>query len=195
MSENKVQFGLKKFYYSKATVTTAEDGTESITYAAPVSMGPARSFKADSKADSEDYYADDVILDSFATMDGYDVEVAVTELPLSFKKDILNDVVDTNGVLLENPDGKTSPFALMFEFDGDVKARRHVFYYCKAERPSMEGSTSEGKVDPKEQTIKCTAKIAPGIKRIKASSTEDTPKTAYDAWYTAVQVPGEVTTA
>lgn len=192
--ENKVQYGFKNAYYAVLTETEGEGGVITASYGTPKKLGPGRTAKADPKAESEDYYADDVILDTFATMDGYDIEVAVTELPDSFRKDVLGDVVDSNGVLLENPTGKTNPFALMFEFDGDIKARRHVFYNCKAERPSMEGATSEGKIDPKEQTIKITAKKskAAAIDRIKASTTDTTSTTVYNNWYTAVQLPGSI---
>lgn len=193
-NQNKVQYGFKNAYYAVLTETEDQQGNIIASYGTPKKLGPGRTAKADPKAESEDYYADDSILDTFATMDGYDVEIAVTEIPEDFKTDVLGDVKDENGMLLENPTGKTNPFALLFEFDGDAKARRHVFYNCKATRPSLEGATSEGKIDPKEQTIKITAKKSPAaaIGRVKASTTSTTKAEVYNAWYTAVQLPGEV---
>lgn len=193
MPRNKVQFGFSNAYFAPLTVKDVE-GAETITYEKPMKLGPGRSHKADPKAESDDYYADDEILDTYSTMDGYDIEVSITEISEDFKTKILGDQLDANGMLLENPKGTSKPFAFLCQYDGDSKARRHVFYYCTAERPNMEASTSEGKIDPKEQTVKIVAKKAPGIGRIKASTSEEKVKPeTYNKFFDAVVMPGEIT--
>ena len=50
---------------------------------------------------------------------------------------------DNNEVLVENAHSETAAFALLFEFDGDIRKIRHVLYNCSASRPKIEGKTNE----------------------------------------------------
>ena len=44
---------------------------------------------------------------------------------------------------MENANSETAAFALLFEFDGDIRKIRHVLYNCSASRPKIEGKTNE----------------------------------------------------
>ena len=80
-------------------------------------------------------------------------------------------------------------FALLFEFDGDQKATRHVLYNCTCTRPSVTGATTSNTKEPTTESMTITAApLSNG--HIKARTTADTPATNYNGWYSAVWQPG-----
>ena len=95
-------------------------------------------------------------------------------------------------VLVENINNQTSPFALLFEFDGDVRHIRHVMYNCSASRPKIEGKTNEDKkeVQTETLTIKATP-LADG--KVKAKTGNTTDAAVYAGWYKAVYLPAAET--
>ena len=74
---------------------------------------------------------------------GYSGDLEIALIPESFRKDILKETEDANGVLVEDSTVEPEHFALLFEFSGDKKKIRHCMYYCTAARPTIEGKTNE----------------------------------------------------
>ena len=60
---------------------------------------------------------------------------------------------------MENANSETGSFALLFEFDGDIRKIRHVLYNCSASRPTIESKTNEE--DKEVQTETLTIKARP----------------------------------
>ena len=103
---------------------------------------------------------------------------------------MLNEVKDDNGVLIEtNEDIEPVYFALLFEFDGDKKAVRHVMYNCSVStRPTLEGKTKEDTIEPGTETLSLKADAREdGL--IKARTGSDTVSKTYEEWYKNVYVP------
>ena len=104
---------------------------------------------------------------------------------------MLREKLDAKGVLIENSDAELALFALLFEFDGDVRHIRHVMYNCSASRPKIEGKTNEEEIEVQTETLAITAApLANGY--VKARTGDSTTDTVYTGWYTAVYLP-EVT--
>ena len=122
---------------------------------------------------------------------GYDGDIELALIPESFRRDVLKETIDSNGVLIENSNVETENFALLFEFDGDVKKIRHVMYYCSASRPTIESQTNEDEIEVK--TEKLTIKAAPlGNGLVKAKTGDDTNDEVYLNWYSEVYLPNSV---
>lgn len=187
---NKVKYNLKNAHY--ALLTVAEDG--SVTYGTPVSLPGSVSLSLDANGEPENFYADGIAYYIINNNMGYEGDLELALIPESFRTDVLNEKLDSKGVLIENSDVELASFALLFEFDGDVKHIRHVMYNCSASRPGIEGKTNEDtkEVQTETLTIKATP-LSSGIVKAKTGNTTD--ETTYNDWYKTVYVPTDTSEA
>jgi phi13 family phage major tail protein len=176
---NKIKFGLKNVHYA---VITETDGV--ITYDTPKSIPGAVNLTLDAAGESVQFYADDSVYFEENTNDGYTGNLEIALIPDDFRKDVLGEIEDANGALIENKDAKAKHFALLFEFDGDAKKTRHVLYYVLASRPSVAGATTTNIKEPQTETLNITARPAPDTGDVKAKVPQG--EAAYDDFYTAV---------
>lgn len=182
---NKVKYGLKNAHY--ALLTIGEDGT--VTFGTPVAIPGSVNLTMDAQGDTSTFYADNMAYFVTAANGGYSGTFEVALIPESFRTDVLGESLDPSaGVLVENVNNQTSPFALMFEFEGDQKAIRHILYNVTCTRPSVSGSTTTNTTEPTTETMNLTASPLPnGV--TKARTTASTPDAQYAAWYDAVWQP------
>lgn len=184
MDKNKVKFNLSNVHY--AALAVAEDGTP--TYAAPVSLPGAVSLSLDPTGEPESFYADGVEYYVINNNQGYDGDLELAMIPESFRTDILKEEADSNSVLVENANSETGSFALLFEFDGDVKKIRHVLYNCSASRPSIESKTNEESKEVQTETLSIKARpLSSGY--VKAKTGDQTDSSVYSGWYGEVYLP------
>lgn len=185
---NKVKYGLKNVYYAKATINNVD---QTATYGTPVRWPGAVSISLDAEGEASKFRADNIDYWVGQSNNGYTGDFESALIPDSFRKDILGDITDENGVLIEDSGALTQEFALIFQFEGDAKATRHVLYNCTATRPSVSGQTTDENIEPQTETLTLTAvaihnsSINKDI--IKARCSEgDTP---YENWFSAVYQP------
>lgn len=179
--DNKVKFGLENVHY--APILEALDG--SLSFGTPIPHEGAVSISLDPQGDPLEFYADNKLYYSEDTNNGYDTELEVADLTDIFRQIILGEEYN-NGVLYENVNQQSKKFALLFQFEGDKKAKRHVLYYCSASRPKIEGSTKSEKPDVQTTKLSLRSRPHPVLKQVKASTTLDA--TNYDTWYDAVPI-------
>ena len=185
---NKVKYNLKNVHAAKLTETVA-DGVTAFTYAAPKAIPGAVSISLDAEGESSPFYADGIVYFRSVTNNGYSGDLEIALIPEWFRTEILQEELDGKGVLVENSGvGESVKFALLFEFDGDVNAIRHVLYNCSASRPGIGGKTNEDskEVQTETLTIKATP-LANGMVKAKTGNTTDA--TVYNDWYKAVYMP------
>lgn len=184
---NKIRYGLKNVYYAIATI--AADG--SAAYTAPVALPGAVSLSLDPEGGSSNFYADNKVYYVTNANNGFTGSLELALIPESFYTDVLGAVKDSKDVLFEVADAATVNFALLFQFEGDDSATKHVIYNCVAGRPQVSGNTKEDTIEPQTQTIDLTATsiynddLKKDITRAWADG--DSDSTVYNAWFTTVQ--------
>lgn len=179
--ENKVEFGLRNCYY--AVVTVDESGK--ITYGVPKKLPGAVSITFDKSGDLIRFKADDIDYYTNANNQGYEGTLTLARVPEDFRTEVLKEKKTEKGVLIENSDAQTANIALMFEFQGDVKATRHLLYYCSVNRPSV-GSTTKDSGDPNTTELAMVASPRPSDNLVKASTSAGVDGETYNSWYTKV---------
>ena len=125
-TNNKVKFGLKNCHYAKATL---DPDTNAVTFGTPVAIPGAVNLSLDPEGDTEPFYADDMVYYTTVANNGYSGNMEIALIPDSFRKDILKETEDSNGVLVEDSTVAPEHFAMLFEFYGDKTKIRHCMYY------------------------------------------------------------------
>ena len=187
---NKVKYNLKNVHAAKLTETVVE-GVRSYNYATPRAIPGAVSLSLDAEGESTPFYADGIVYFRSTSNNGYSGDLEMALIPEWFRTDILQEVKDSNGVLIERSDITESIyFALLFEFDGDVNAIRHVLYNCTAARPSIESQTKEASIEPGTETLSLAADPREdGL--VKSRTGDETTTAVYNSWYQQVYTPSE----
>lgn len=185
MAENKVVFGLKNAHYSVITDTAGVH-----TYGTPVALLGSIEITLEPKGEPSDFYADDILFYTTTSNQGYTATLSIASLNEAFRKDVMGEILEaTDLVMTEKSDAKPKQIAFMFEFDGDVKAVRHVLYNCTVTRPSITSATKTETAEPTPQELTLVAAPRPSDGVVKRSTTAETTTTVYDGWYTAVYTP------
>lgn len=189
MPNNKIKYGLKNVYYAVATI--AADG--SATYDTPVAFPGAVSLSLDPQGENTPFYADNIVYWVGVANTGYEGDLEIARVIDNFKTDVLGYQTDNKGVLVEDANANAVHFALLFQFEGDVKATRHVMYNCTATRPGASGSTKEDTVEPETESVTITATTIYNASYdtdiVKAETNETTDTTTYSGWFEAVYTP------
>ena len=186
---NKVKYNLKNVYAAKLK----KDAGGSFNYDTPKPIPGAVSISLDAEGESSPFYADGIVYFRSTANNGYSGDLEIALIPEWFRTQILREELDKNGVLVENAKiSETEKFALLFEFDGDVNAIRHVLYNCSATRPSIESETKEDTIEPGTETLSLTADPREdGL--VKSRSGDTTSDEIYANWYKSVYVPQNTT--
>ena len=125
---NKVKFNLKNVHAAKLT-EKEEGGSTKFEYGVPKAIPGAVSISLDAEGESSPFYADGIVYFRSVTNNGYSGDLEMALIPEWFRTEILQEKLDAKGVLVENSSvAESVKFALLFEFDGDINAIRHVLY-------------------------------------------------------------------
>lgn len=186
---NKIKYGLSNVFYAIATIAT--NGTA--TYATPVAIPGAVNLSLPPQGDLVKFHADDIEYWVGNGNNGYQGDLEIALVPESFRKDVLKEIEDAKGVLIEDANAEIVHFALLFQFKGDVKATKHVMYNCVCGRPDVAGGTKGESIEPGTESLPITASSIYNASLdkdiVKGSTKSNTDSTTYNSWNSAVYVP------
>lgn len=185
MAENKVQFGLKNVHIAKLT-TTINSGVITYTYGTPSAELGAVTLTLDPSGDVSPFYADNIVFYNAVANNGYSGTLEMARYSDKFMTDILGYTLTTTGkVLMENSTAEPSPFALLYQIDGDENDQYYVLYNCTITRPGVGSTTITETKTPQTQSATITAAPrADGL--VFARTTDTTPTATKTAWFSTV---------
>ena len=184
---NKVLYGLKNVHYALYE-TSVVNGQTIYDYETPVAFPGAVSLGLDPQGDLIVFYADDGDYFVADQNSGYEGPFVAARVPDDFRKDVMQEIEDDDGSLIESSVPTPKPFALLFEMAGDQQAERCVLYNCTVRRTSINPETRTNSATP--QTRSMTLRASPradGV--VKKQSGANTSAASYAAWYSAVPLP------
>jgi phi13 family phage major tail protein len=177
---NKVKYGLKSVHY--AVITEGVGGA--ITYGTPKPIPGAVSMALTPRGESAEFHADDVEYWRQNTNTGYEGDLEMALIPDSFRIDVLGEIEDLNGAIVENANAVVKNFALLGEMDGDKHKMRFVLYNCLANRPNFGSTTTTATREPQVETLAIVAMPAIGTGDVKTKIKEG--DTGYGTFFATV---------
>ena len=187
MAENKVRYNLSNVHY--ALLSDAE-GTAS--FETPVAWPGAVSLDLSAEGETSNFYADGIVYYTSVANNGYSGTLEMALIPDAFRTDVLNEVEDsTSQVIYEVANAAPNPFALLFEFTGNVNPVRYVLYNITATRPTLAGATSTEtrEVTTESLSISVNPLTINGLPIVKAKTSATTQTETFNGWYTNVWTP------
>lgn len=190
--ENKFHYDLKNVHYVPGVI--AEDGT--ISYEKPVRIYGAVSMDISQEGDVSKIRADGIDYLVVTSNNGYSGTINFVNIPDQFRADCLGEKIDSiNGIQYEDANVEPTPFALMFEFNGDSYNKRHVLYNNIATRIGLNAENKDNQKEPDMEELEITASPAlffiDGEYKsiVKASTFKDTKTDVYRDWFNRVYIP------
>ena len=125
---NKVKYNLKNVHAAKLTETVVE-GVRSYNYATPRAIPGAVSLSLDAEGESTPFYADGIVYFRSTTNNGYSGDLEMALIPDWFRTEILQEILDKKGVLVERSTNKEAVKYVQLHFFPSVHRvrdqRRH----------------------------------------------------------------------
>lgn len=188
-NKNKITYGISNVHVFPIT-STSDAGVP--TYdTAVIPMPGATELSLDAEGSSDPFYADDVIYYQGVVNNGYSGSVTLADIPEDFLTKVMKEIKNKNGTFFEDASVEPLEFAMAFEFKGDQKKRRHLFYRCKATRPSVSSQTKEDSITPNTPELEITVMPRLDNNIVKARCEEGDAD--YANWYTKPVEPDTAT--
>lgn len=180
---NKVEFGISNLYVG----TYTEDGSGTVTLGTAYHQHGAVSFSPEESSERSVFYADNIeyyVTYTGGTFEG-DLEVALFDD--DFKTQFLGYIEKTDGGIGIVKNSTKPKVYIMFQVEGDDKARRVIFYNCTLGAITREYATIEETAEPTTETLSVSVSgcNANGLSKV----TYEQGATGYDTLFSNPPVP------
>ena len=183
MAENKVVFGVSNLHFG--TYTVGENGT--VTLGTPYHLPGTVNISLDAESEENKFYADNVVYWSGYSDNGYSGEIENANFTDEFKTTFLNYVTLDNGGIAQIKGMANKKVYMMFQNEGDVEARRGIFYNVSLGAIGREYATTEDTTEPQTATLPFTVAGDNGTGIVKAFYGPSSA--AYKTMFTTPPVP------
>lgn len=180
---SKVEFGISQLHVGTYTVDTG--GT--VTLGTPYHQAGAVSFSPEESSESSNFYADNVIYWSGYSGGSFEGDLEVAKFDDTFKTQFLGYISKGDGGLAVVKNATKPKVYIAFQVEGDVEARRIIFYNCSLGGITREYSTIEETKEPATETIAVTVAgdNATGVSMVSYAQ----GATGYSTLFTTPPVP------
>lgn len=181
---NKVQFGLSNVYFALLTFDENNDPV----YGTPHKLPGAVNLTLDTSGSTNPFYADNIVYYRASSNQGYTGTLEMALLDEWVRTNILNEVKDQDGVLIENANASTMPFALLYQVEGDQNSARRALYNVQMERSGETAATKTDSSDVQTVSMNITVSPLPNTMDVKAATTPETDSTVFAEWFKSVHL-------
>ena len=191
MNNNKVKFGLTNVHYAIVTETVNQTtGEITSSYGAVKAWPGAVNLSFDPNGEDTPFRADDSDYYMLSSNNGYNGTYECADVPEDVELNVYGQTKDVNGVITEKSSDTKKYIALMFEFKGDKKKRRFLFYRVMLSRHPVNGQTTDTTITPSTDSISFSATPRPDDEAVKSCVFQG--DAAYAGWYSSVYAGGTV---
>ena len=152
MAKNKVEFGISNLYVGTYSVGT----TGTVTMGTPYHQAGAVSFSPEEQAESNKFYADNVVYWAGYTGGTFEGDLEVAKFDDTFKTQYLGYITKADGGIGIVKNATKPNVYIAFQVEGDEESRRIIMYNCSLGGINREYSTEEDSIEPATETINVT---------------------------------------
>ena len=180
---NKVLFGVSNLHIGEYIVAT--DGT--VTLGTPYALKGTVNISMEPESEENKFYADNVVYWSGYSDNGYSGEIENAFFPDDFKTRFMNYKSLANGGIAQIKGEQNKKVYMVFQTEGDEKARRGIFYNVSLGQITREYSTTEDSTEPATATLPFTVNGDNATGIVRAAYTDGSA--AYTTLFTTPPVP------
>ena len=180
---NKVYFGFSDLYIGTYSV----DSGGTVTLGTPYHQKGAVGFSPEENTDRSDFWADNIAYYTSYASGTYEGDLEVAKFDDAFRTQFLGYVTLDDGGLAQIKGAQKPNIYMAFEIQGDVQARRVIFYNGTLGSITREYSTKEDTTEPVTETLAVTftGDNGTGITKV----TYNKGDTGYESLFTSPPVP------
>ena len=180
---NKVLFGVSNLHVGLYNV----DDQGVVTLGTPIHVPGTVNISLEAESEENTFYADNVKYWTGYSDNGYTGEIENALFDDTFKTTFMNYVALDGGGIAQIKGVQNKKVYIMFQAEGDEKARRGIFYNVALGQITREYATTEDSIEPATATLPFTVNGDNGTGIVRAAYEQGAG--AYDTMFETPPVP------